>query len=264
MEYLQRFQANTQGRDFVCGDIHGQLQQLQSALAAVDFDPAADRLFAVGDLVDRGKDSKGVFQLLEKPWFFAIRGNHEALLFDAFHSRQEAEMQRWLDNGGRAWAQSPEQLFDEDPGFAALVDEQSRILPWAIEVALQDGRRIGLLHACCPCDDWLQLESVLAGEGIDPGVSRYDAIWSRSGREPAFNGPVANIDLLVHGHCIFQQPLRRHNSCFIDTGAFLESRRFFGLVRKARGRLTLMEVSELFHLPSLDWPEVRALLPGRR
>ncbi len=264
MEYLQRFQANTQGRDFVCGDIHGQLQQLESALAAVDFDPAADRLFAAGDLVDRGADSKAVFQLLDRPWFFSIRGNHEALMFEAFHNRDDAEVQRWLNNGGGAWVKNPQQLFDQDPSFAALVEEQSRTLPWAIEVALRDGRRIGLVHACCPCDDWLQLEAVLAGEGIDAGVSRHDAIWSRRGREKEFSGPVANIDLLVHGHCIFKQPLRRHNSCFIDTGAFLESRQLFGLVRKARGKLTLLELSELFALPQLDWPEVRASLPGRR
>ena len=86
MNYLKKFCANHEGRDFVCGDIHGQLRQLYQAMADVSFDPKVDRLFSVGDLVDRGAQSKDVFELLHESWFHAVRGNHETMMFDAYQS----------------------------------------------------------------------------------------------------------------------------------------------------------------------------------
>ncbi|MCA4078770.1 metallophosphoesterase, partial [Pseudomonas kurunegalensis] len=54
---IKRFAANRAGRDFAVGDIHGHFTRLQAALDSAGFDPAIDRLFSVGDLVDRGPDS---------------------------------------------------------------------------------------------------------------------------------------------------------------------------------------------------------------
>ena len=57
---IQRFTRNTTGRDLIVGDIHGCFGRLANALTLIDFDPARDRLFSVGDLVDRGPDSRQV------------------------------------------------------------------------------------------------------------------------------------------------------------------------------------------------------------
>jgi hypothetical protein len=57
MSKLLALPANTAGRDFVCGDIHGCFDELDAALAKLQFDPAVDRLISVGDLVDRGPRS---------------------------------------------------------------------------------------------------------------------------------------------------------------------------------------------------------------
>ena len=74
--------ANTLGRDFVVGYVHGQLNMLDHLLAAVRFDSAKDRLFSVGDLVDRGPDGGALLLRLERePWFYAVLGNHEALMY---------------------------------------------------------------------------------------------------------------------------------------------------------------------------------------
>jgi serine/threonine protein phosphatase 1 len=67
------------GQDFVVGDIHGQHDKLVNALALVGFNFIEDRLFSVGDLVDRGKGSKKVVDLLQESWFDAVKGNHEQL-----------------------------------------------------------------------------------------------------------------------------------------------------------------------------------------
>ena len=54
----RRFERNARGRDFVVGDVHGHFDTLERLLEAVDFDASADRLFSVGDLVNRGPASE--------------------------------------------------------------------------------------------------------------------------------------------------------------------------------------------------------------
>jgi serine/threonine protein phosphatase 1 len=76
--------TNTQGRDYVIGDLHGCTDLLDKLLAAVEFDKSKDRLFSVGDLIDRGPDSLSCLELLLEPWFFAVMGNHELMLLECF------------------------------------------------------------------------------------------------------------------------------------------------------------------------------------
>ena len=54
---MPRFAQNIAGRDFAVGDIHGCFTELQRGLDAIGFNPNTDRLFSVGDLVDRGPES---------------------------------------------------------------------------------------------------------------------------------------------------------------------------------------------------------------
>ena len=44
--------VNRKGRDFIVGDLHGCVDALRYLLREIAFDPASDRLFSVGDLVD--------------------------------------------------------------------------------------------------------------------------------------------------------------------------------------------------------------------
>ena len=80
---IQRHDANHQGRDFFVGDVHGQLALLQAELEAVGFDRKRDRLFSVGDLIDRGSESLACLSLALEPWCHAVCGNHEMLAFEA-------------------------------------------------------------------------------------------------------------------------------------------------------------------------------------
>ncbi|WP_167670710.1 metallophosphoesterase [Allopusillimonas ginsengisoli] len=72
--------ANTRGRDFIIGDLHGCLDLLEAEMDRHQFDPDADRMLSVGDLADRGPDAMGCLRLLNQPWFHAVRGNHEDML----------------------------------------------------------------------------------------------------------------------------------------------------------------------------------------
>ena len=54
---VAHFETNRLGRDFVVGDLHGMFDHLRALMAEVGFDGDRDRLFSVGDLVDRGPGS---------------------------------------------------------------------------------------------------------------------------------------------------------------------------------------------------------------
>lgn len=59
---------------------------MQRLLYEVGFNQTTDRLFSVGDLIDRGLDSLKYVQLLAEPLFYAVKGNHEILMLDFFQS----------------------------------------------------------------------------------------------------------------------------------------------------------------------------------
>ena len=74
--------ANAEGRDFLVGDLHGHRGLFESELDDLGFDPACDRVFSVGDLIDRGPESLATLRLIEEPWFHAVLGNHELMLLE--------------------------------------------------------------------------------------------------------------------------------------------------------------------------------------
>ena len=67
------------GRDWVVGDVHGCFTTLREALRAIDFEHGRDRVFSVGDLIDRDPNSIEALEWLAGERFEAVvMGNHEA------------------------------------------------------------------------------------------------------------------------------------------------------------------------------------------
>lgn len=213
---LMKHETNTRGRDFFVGDIHGQYQLLEEAMRRVAFSRADDRLFSVGDLVDRGADSLDCLLLAFQPWFHAVRGNHEELARNALREGEgSSAWALWMINGG-GWV--VESGVDE---ARRVLEEALRYLPHAREVAI-GGKRVGMVHAEPPTD-WSRIEVA------DPEA----LVWGRSRIQRGDETPVAGIDAVVVGHTIVERPLTLGNIHYIDTGAF------------CTGRLTLVDAREL-------------------
>lgn len=64
------------------GDVHGNYAALQRLIEAIDYDPAHDRLWFVGDLVNRGPDSLATLRYVRSLGESAITvlGNHDLSL----------------------------------------------------------------------------------------------------------------------------------------------------------------------------------------
>ena len=67
---------------YVIGDIHGCYDELQSMLEKIEFSPKEDKMFFVGDYIDRGKDSYKMLRWLDSNMksdcYHFLKGNHEA------------------------------------------------------------------------------------------------------------------------------------------------------------------------------------------
>jgi serine/threonine protein phosphatase 1 len=88
-------------RIIAIGDIHGCLDPFERLLAAIQLD-AQDTLVMLGDVVDRGPDSRGVIERLltlrNKCRLICIMGNHEEMLLAAVDGT--LPVQEWLQHGG--------------------------------------------------------------------------------------------------------------------------------------------------------------------
>ena len=208
---LLRYERNVSGRDFAVGDIHGCFSHLRRSLEAIGFDESADRLFAVGDLVDRGLESHKVLEWLDKPWFHAICGNHDFLTWRSALGDPYPEVDH-LAHGGRWLERLPESARVE-------IGQALAALPLALEVETSSGI-VGLIHADCPFDDWREMQSV-AQNPIDPTGPVGDCLlWSTERWQKRFVGEIRNVRAVVHGHHVTKQPRVFGNVYFIDTGGW--------------------------------------------
>lgn len=202
MKHVVRFTRNEKGRDFVVGDIHGCFTRLETFANAIGFDAKADRLFSVGDLVDRGPESYRALEFLDWPHCFAVRGNHEAMT-----RRDVMAKDVHISNGGK-WFYALDST--QQDTFRRVFAE----LPFAIEIETARGL-VGLVHAECPLNDW----SAFVRQLPDDGHLQDMALWARVRVRGINPVKIANVELVLSGHTPLKDVKVVENSMFIDTGA---------------------------------------------
>lgn len=90
-------------RVFAIGDIHGCCKTFKKLLLEKLVIKKSDKIYCVGDYVDRGYDSKGVIDFIinlrQKGYnIHTLRGNHEQMMLDSTIDQQK--LNHWLKNGG--------------------------------------------------------------------------------------------------------------------------------------------------------------------
>ncbi len=96
-------------RIFAIGDIHGCVKTFKKLLFDEIRIQKTDKIFCVGDYIDRGKDSKGVIDVIldlrEKGYSIqTLMGNHEEMLLKA--AQDVTKLELWIKNGGNATLRS--------------------------------------------------------------------------------------------------------------------------------------------------------------
>ncbi|MCW3060436.1 MAG: Calcineurin-like phosphoesterase [Capsulimonas sp.] len=168
-----------------------------------------DMVVFMGDYVDRGPDSRGVFELLHQfrnlhgaDNVVFLRGNHEDMLLTARFDPEEESL--WLFNGG--WETLASYGIIHSPEWFSQLPEADRDLIASTQLEFPAGR-YHFVHAGIP------------PEGFEP-MQRDPRLWIRDefiDSEQDFGA------IVVFGHTIIPtlQPLVMGNKIGIDTGAFL-------------------------------------------
>lgn len=217
----KRFTRNTLGRDWVCGDLHGQYDTLMTALDDAGFDPNTDRLFLLGDLIDRGPQSaKLLGWVLETDDVHSVMGNHELMFIGGATRPGYREKHRQL---GGQWADELSFI-----RYRLLTTGCANLLSLTMTIETEGGS-LGLVHAQSPVDDWHELTTM---EYTDQVAINSTWPWNRAtGPEQA----IAGVSAVVSGHIGTQSIVQRGNQLWIDT-------------LEASGELTLLTVQDLLTL----------------
>lgn len=244
MTNIQKLHTNTEGKDYIVGDLHGCYTLLDRLLSEIKFDLSKDRLFSVGDLVDRGPDSLRCLQLLDEPWFYAVQGNHEEMLLECFLPYLESGKITNLDainqsdcvkNGGY-WV-----LAHYLPEQERMTDEFNRyllkVLAMPVIIVVGEGEtRFNIVHAelvrpdyriggqpvwlDSDIDQWLEQNAI-------PEDTFERLLWGRllmaTNRftKNKFDSHQPGLSLTFCGHTPTPQPLQVLSHLCIDTGAYM-------------------------------------------
>lgn len=212
---------------YAIGDIHGHLSKLQDLHGLIAADRAAQGatdapVVHVGDLVDRGPDSRGVIDHLlagtarGENWI-VLKGNHDRMfrgfLADAdFHDPRLRRDLHWLHErlGG---AETLASYGVKGAGERFLHDLQAEAR------AAVPTEHLAFLDRLLPY--WLGGQALFAHAGIRPGIDLHDQteddlLWIRKEFLEDMRDHGA---LVVHGHTPVDSVTHYGNRLNIDTGA---------------------------------------------
>lgn len=200
----------------VIGDVHGCDDALSRLLAMPEV--AAGQLVFVGDLIDRGPDSKAVLDrvigLARDGAASVIMGNHERMLLD-FLDNPSGKARRWLTFGGAQTLESygiapppegapPRRLNRVRDALAAALGEDAIAWLRARPLVFSSGN-VAVVHAGADPEramDEQRAAVLLWGHENLGAVARRDGTW------------------IVHGHSVVRRPRDADGVISIDTGAY--------------------------------------------
>jgi serine/threonine protein phosphatase 1 len=209
-------------RLYVVGDVHGRADLLEQMLGEIarhaSAAPAAARtsVIFVGDIIDRGPQSREALALLEDardrmPELVTLLGNHEEMLLRSI-AGDETALRGWMRYGGAETVQSF--------GLEPLPDDADAV-PF-----------VAALRRAVPAEwiDWLKSWPLTARSGdyfvchagVKAGVAlnrqaRRDLLWARAG---FVDNAHDHGSVIVHGHTISDDVELMPNRIGIDTGAY--------------------------------------------
>jgi serine/threonine protein phosphatase 1 len=179
--------------------------------------PAKTYLVMLGDLVDRGPDSRGVVEnLLSNPPRWArtvyIKGNHEEYLLDILGGAVEL-VRDWLSYGGRECAES----YGLSAGWTLNATSEDVAERLAREVPASHREFLEDMTDTFRFGDYLFVHA-----GIRPGVplGEQSARDLRRIREGFLDDLSDHGMIVVHGHTIVADPEEHPNRIALDTGAY--------------------------------------------
>ena len=211
---------------YVVGDIHGRADLLKALLRTIALDAirlesgSARELIFLGDYVDRGPDSKGVFDLIlstgaERTFWSTtlLKGNHEQAMLQFLDDPEI--WPTWSQFGARetltSYGVAPPGQFSAPEDWARASRELNRALPADHRALLQS------LQLTAERGDYLCVHA-----GVRPGApleaqTEQDLLWIR---EDFLRSEKRLSKVIVHGHTPTEEAYLGPHRIGLDTGAY--------------------------------------------
>jgi serine/threonine protein phosphatase 1 len=188
--------------------VHGSIKSLEYQLKRQNYNKETDRLFFVGDLINKGKHSNEVINFVIEHNGHSVLGNHENYLRYAYENNINNAMLNWF--------------------YRLQNEQQNKIIqfiknmPLGITIDTNDGL-IGIVHADVPFKDF----EIFKHAEVDERLI-FTALESRAGHDAyeffenwhynkTEDNIIQGVDLVVSGHTP-ERKIRIHgNRAFIDT-----------------------------------------------
>jgi len=208
-------------RIYAIGDLHGEagllLKMMRKISAELDDSDVSDiRVIFLGDLIDRGTNSRVLLESLSRlrhDNLILLKGNHEATLVDSYRGNESA-FRFWLEYGGLSTLRSfgIEAADEVFPDPLRLRDEMHAHIDPALIDWLDE---LPVSH--------IEGDYLFVHAGIKPGreldeQTEEDILWMR---EPFLSSTVDHGKVVVHGHTVCENDVALGgNRIGIDTGAY--------------------------------------------
>jgi hypothetical protein len=188
--------GNSFGRDLVLTDVNGCYKELIKLTQSIGFCDN-DRLFLLGNSINKGLYSYEVIKFTGKPNVYPIIGSAELLMLVAMldgapKGSREILEQQWDVNGG-TWR--------HEMTSGQLAEMHSAISEWPLTITLNAYKNIGMVHAESPFDDWNYFKE----QEIDYNLL-LRATNGRTILQGGRDGLVSGVDFVISGHTQLARP----------------------------------------------------------
>ena len=169
------------GRKFMISDIHGCVDTFIALLNKINF-AKNDELYLLGDFIDRGLNSKGVFDhifhLIDEGYHvFPIRGNHEEMLINNYNAESK-----------RGWQSMADEEFLKSFNISDLNQLDKKYISFCK----------GLEYFRME-NDFIVVHAGLNFNNANPLENRQDLLWIRQWYDTIDYGWLKN-KIIIHGH----------------------------------------------------------------
>ena len=208
---------------YVIGDVHGHYNELVKLINKLPnkFD---SKICFVGDLIDRGPDSKKVVDLVKKYNYDCVLGNHEQMCIE--HAGNPY-------NYVGGYGQSPLNNFGYNGGVSTLDSYgnlellQNNIETFFLELPIfkhypiknKDGKSLIVTHSCC----LNYINDIEDFDNID-SLDIEDIIWNRDAQNGYNYIKESKEYFNVFGHTITSEVIINNKFASIETGIAAKNR----------------------------------------
>jgi len=182
----------------IIGDIHGCFETFMALLDKLNLDGDYSKLILVGDILDRGPNSRGVIDFVRKHNIDMVQGNHEVMMIDAIEDVIEwgASIWQtgWVDNGGGTTLSEYEDAAGNVDNQALQIDYQ-----WILDLPVMyvdtkvvdsDGRCLLVSHSASGDNVESYIKAThIVNNGVTDEITEHQMI--------DYNHQVSNIEMIT-------------------------------------------------------------------